>query len=278
VDEEHETVGIDRALTLTPSRRLPHDQHTPNINVDPTKRRGSEQLSPSSLSEHDRSGVSVARYKTPDHLRPLSAASNRSATPPLRRIDRSLSGDLRSASRLGEGKERDAKISPQQSAVPGPSTYDPFKDKGKARALDMADVYEGWGDAQGSPLSPTRPPSVRKRQSMQIMDLQSQVEQLASDNRALQDAKAKAEQEMEAAHYQRQVDTQVTTEAAEARDRQIREKDIEIAQMRDTLRNLEQEIARLTELNRNCTVLDMLCTIPVHCCSRLKLTHSIEQR
>ena len=85
------------------------------------------------------------------------------------------------------------------------------------------------------------------------MDLQTQVEQLASDNRALQDAKAKAEQEMEAAHYQRQVDTQVTTEAAEARVRQIREKDIEIAQMRDTLRNLEQEIARLTELNRNLT-------------------------
>jgi len=88
---------------------------------------------------------------------------------------------------------------------------------------------------------------------MQIMDLQSQVEQLASDNHALQDAKAKAEQEMEAAHYQRQVDTQVITEAVEARDRRIREKDIEIAQMRDTLRNLEQEIARLTELNRNLT-------------------------
>ena len=88
---------------------------------------------------------------------------------------------------------------------------------------------------------------------MQIMDLQTQVEQLASDNRALQDAKAKAEQEMEAAHYQRQVDTQVITEAVEARDRQIREKDIEIAQMRDTLRNLEQEIARLTELSRNLT-------------------------
>ena len=88
---------------------------------------------------------------------------------------------------------------------------------------------------------------------MQIMDLQTQVEQLASDNRALQDAKAKAEQEMEAAHYQRQVDTQVITEAVEARDRQIREKDIEIAQMRDTLRNLEQEIVRLTELSRNLT-------------------------
>ena len=85
------------------------------------------------------------------------------------------------------------------------------------------------------------------------MDLQTQVEQLASDNRALQDAKAKAEQEMEAAHYQRQVDTQVITEAVEARDRQIREKDIEIAQMRDTLRNLEQEIVRLTELSRNLT-------------------------
>ncbi|OCK79949.1 hypothetical protein K432DRAFT_55460 [Lepidopterella palustris CBS 459.81] len=141
VDEEHEMVGIDRSLSLSPARRLRHDQRSPPITIDPTKRSASSPLSPTAFS--DRSGGSVTRFKTPDHLRPLSAASNRSATPPLRRVDRSLSGDLRAASRLGEVSARGAKTPSQQSdiTIPGPSTYDPLKDKGKARAVDMADVY-----------------------------------------------------------------------------------------------------------------------------------------
>jgi hypothetical protein len=86
---------------------------------------------------------------------------------------------------------------------------------------------------------------------MQIVDLQTRLEQLATENRTLQDARALAEEEMQAAQYQRQVDTQVITEAVEARDRQLREKDIEIAQIQDTLRTLQQEVNRLTEVNNN---------------------------
>src|SRR6059058_4146396 len=106
----------------------------------------------------------------------------------------------------------------------------------------LTNLQEAWGEAQGSPMSPTRPPSVRKRQSMQIMDLQTQLEQLAAQNRSLEEAKAKAEESMQAAQYQRQVDSQVITEAVEARDREIHQKDIDIAQLRDTLRTLQADV------------------------------------
>lgn len=95
--------------------------------------------------------ASIARHRTPEQIRSLSRASigsNRSSTPPLRRVDRSQSGDLRQAAKLGIA----ALISAQQtrattdssaasaSATSGPSTYDPSRDKGKARAADMSDV------------------------------------------------------------------------------------------------------------------------------------------
>lgn len=81
------------------------------------------------------------------------------------------------------------------------------------------------------------------------MDLQSQLEHLAAQNKSLEDAKAKAEEAIQQAQYQRQVEEQVITEAVQARDREIQQKDIDIAQLRDTLQQLQQEVARLTELN-----------------------------
>jgi predicted nucleic acid-binding Zn-ribbon protein len=98
-------------------------------------------------------------------------------------------------------------------------------------------------------MSPTRPPSVRKRQSMQIMDLQSQIDQLAEHNQSLEDAKIRAEETLQATQHQRQVDEQLVAEAVEARDREIHQRDIDIAQLKDTLQRLHEEIARLTELN-----------------------------
>jgi uncharacterized protein YoxC len=102
-------------------------------------------------------------------------------------------------------------------------------------------------------MSPTRPPSVRKRQSMQIMDLQTQLEHLAAQNRSLEEARARAEETLQATSYQREVDAQFVNEAADARDREIQQKDIDIAQLHDTLQRLQGEIARLTELNNNLT-------------------------
>ena len=84
----------------------------------------------------------------PEQVRSSSGQSFRSSgTPPLRRVDRSLSGDLRGASREIDAKRR-AKLAEAAPAVPGiaaetiasSSTYDPLTDKGKTRG-DMADVY-----------------------------------------------------------------------------------------------------------------------------------------
>ncbi|KAF2478077.1 uncharacterized protein BDR25DRAFT_7658 [Lindgomyces ingoldianus] len=251
--------GVDRSMALSPARRL----RSPAV-TDPTKQRMGEQRSPSVLS--DRSTGGVARHKTPDHFQALSPASNRSATPPLRRVDRSLSGDLRSRASLGEVQARDTKNAQPDltdiaiaagataaiAAIASSSKYDPVRHKGKGRA-DMSDVYEAWGEAQGSPMSPTRPPSVRKRQSMQIMDLTTQLEQLAAQNRSLEEAKAKAEESMQAAQYQQDVDNQVIQETIQARDQEIHQKDIDIAQLRDTLRTLQGEVTRLTQLNNTLT-------------------------
>lgn len=100
-------------------------------------------------------------------------------------------------------------------------------------------------------MSPTtRAPSLRKRQSIQIMDLQQQLDQLATQNKALQEARTKAEEFVQAAQHQRQVDEQLVQEEVEARDREIRQKNIDIAQLNDTLRRLQEEITRLTELNK----------------------------
>ena len=99
----------------------------------------------------DRSIGGIIRHQTPDHLRPMSAASNRSATPPLRRVSRAASGDLRSEARLGSARSPDNNLAGYALAagataaivagIASSSKYDPVKDKGKGRAVDMPDVY-----------------------------------------------------------------------------------------------------------------------------------------
>lgn len=90
---------------------------------------------------------------------------------------------------------------------------------------------------------------MRKRQSIQILDLQSQLDQLAAQNQSVEEAKARAEESLQAAQHQRQIDEQLVIEASEARDREIHQRDIDIAQLRDTLQRLQEEITRLTVLN-----------------------------
>ena len=106
-----------------------------------------------SLGEHRTASVGSVQsdnsihaiIRTPDQMRSASGQSYRSSgTPPLRRVDRSASGDLRGASKLGEAKLRaktsEADLEPAINNIPSSSTYDPVTDKGKSRA-DMADVY-----------------------------------------------------------------------------------------------------------------------------------------
>ena len=273
--------SVDRTMTLSPARRMPRSSPS----ADPLKQYIAEQRSPSVQSQ--RSLSNIARLRSPDQERPMSSMSNISTRSDrsLRRVDRQTSGDLRSASRLGEASAQDAKsaqpnlsstaLAAGAAAIAGiaaPPVYDPVRGTGRGRRTSMAETFvsssqllrtsllitdcllqEAWGEAQRSPSSPSRPPSVRKRQSMQIMDLQTQLDQLAAQNSAVETAKAKAEEALQAAQHQRQVDEQLVLEEVEARDRQIHQRDIDIAQLKDTLQRLQEEIARLNQLNNALT-------------------------
>jgi len=104
---------------------------------------------------------------------------------------------------------------------------------------DMADIYDGYGAYPGSPVSPTRPPSVRKRQSMQqIRDLEAKVDQLASENRALAEAKIMAERHVEEAHLDYTRSSYAAEEALQTANAQLRERDEEISRLKEAIATL----------------------------------------
>jgi hypothetical protein len=99
-------------------------------------------------------------------------------------------------------------------------------------------------------MSPTRPPSVRSRRSMQqLKDLEARLDQLASENRLLATAKINAEQQLQDLHFAQSRTEHASQEALELRDAELREKDEAIAKMREALNMMQKEVARLKEVN-----------------------------
>src|SRR4051812_4512728 len=90
----------------------------------------------------------------------------------------------------------------------------------------------------GSPRSPTRPHSMRRRQSMQVLDLESRLEHIAAENRILADAKSQAER---------------TLESMQQHSSTLIERDAEIDSLKRTLDWLQNEVTRLTEVNDGLT-------------------------
>ena len=131
MDEEQHSVGLERSRSRSAENRAPSRHSVVSPLGEPPKQREGDHRSLSGASI--KSGDSInAIIRTPDHVRSASGLSYRSSgTPPLRRVDRSVSGDLRAKSLA---KSSDAE--PQVFA--SSSSYDPTKDKGKDK---MADVY-----------------------------------------------------------------------------------------------------------------------------------------
>ncbi|TGO32601.1 hypothetical protein BHYA_0303g00020 [Botrytis hyacinthi] len=196
-------------------------------------------------SQRSASNISVTRLRTPVPLDapqapqlPDSAKTNRSFTPPLRRSARKISGDprsLRQQSNIDLAKEIDpASINTATSTI-STNTANPTANEGRARAQDMADIYDGYGEGHmGSPRSPTRPHSMRRRQSMQVLELESKLDQLTAENRALAESKAHAE------HMLR------SSQGAPAA---LVERDAQIDLLKRTLSSMQDEVKRLTEVN-----------------------------
>ncbi|KAK8114237.1 hypothetical protein PG999_006306 [Apiospora kogelbergensis] len=211
------------------------------------------------------SNTSISRLRTPEalKLRPESPGqtgkprlhSSGTHTPPLRDLRRAqrMSGDLRSLGQHdhhGGGGSQSSLHSLDNNPNPtdGPSTAfvastdrhraaqstTPVANEGRVRASkDMAECYDGMGEGRiGSPRSPTRPQSMRRRQSMQVLELESKVEQLIAENRTLAEAKFRAESN----GNQRAAVT-------------VTERDAEIEQLKGALDGLRREVQRLTEVN-----------------------------
>lgn len=221
-----------------------------------------------------------AIIRTPDQFRSASGLSySSSGTPPLRRVDRSASGDLRGASRKSQDQAKNhTKSSSEFEAepelgvgIPSSSTYDPVTDKGKSRA-DMADVYvslhshfvghfhifgttntllqEGWGDVRGqSPMSPTRPPSMRKRQSMQLLDLETRLDQMVSENRLLASQKLTAEKALQEQARDYSQERRAYEEAMQEHKMYLKQKDSELSELKQIIEQLNDQAAHLTEVN-----------------------------
>ncbi|KAL9588114.1 MAG: hypothetical protein Q9203_003070, partial [Teloschistes exilis] len=218
------------------------------------KQREYERRSMSGASNRSIESIdAIIRTPPPDQMRSASGLSNRSSgTPPLRRSDRSISGDLRGANRKNADAKKGAKTVEAETETPIiPSSTSHDNDTGlrKSRVKEMANVFEGYGDSRGSPLSPTRPPSVRRRQSMQVLELESKLEQLVAENRSLFDAKSRAEHGLEEAAYGREQEISSYREGIESRDVWIQQKDTELTQLKETLESLQGQVEELQEVN-----------------------------
>ena len=254
-----------------------HHQHQRQLDL---------QQGPSPRAEPRRSAsnTSLSRHRTPEplRLRPESPGITRATatpTPPLRRVDKRMSGDLRalrqqsSSSNLAGGSRSSTPTTAHAAAALGlgaaalgaaaaaaaassssasklrkdksPSSSStsppppPVANESRVRSStrdgdkDMADVFDGYGEGRiGSPRSPTRPHSMRRRQSMQVLELESRVQQLLDDNRALTEARAHAEQNL-------------SQRAATV----LSDRDAEIEALKQSLQFLQNEVNRLTEVN-----------------------------
>lgn len=218
------------------------------------------------------SNTSMSRLRTPEplNLRPDSPGSVRSlhsATPPLRR--NRISGDLRAvslsqrsvselsasspATPTNKGKgDSDKKEAATAAAALGAgvaagaaalalasntsrasASTTPVANEGRVRSKDMADVYDGYGEGRiGSPRSPTRPHSMRRRQSMQVLDLENKVRELEAENLALSESR----------NVLQHMSNQRTSSA-------LAERDVTIGQLKQNLAFLQKEVERLTEVN-----------------------------
>jgi hypothetical protein len=87
---------------------------------------------------------------------------------------------------------------------------------------------------------------MRKRQSMHILDLEAKLDQLASENRYLQDAIDQTTPSRPSIDNNDGLQDTLKT-----RDLALRQKDAEIQQIRSLLEPLQREIAKLTDANNN---------------------------
>ena len=159
VDEENHSVDLER------SRSRNRDNHGDRGSSGRRSQPPSLIIDPARHPESERRSISGASIRSSDSINAIirSPATHSSSTPPLRRVDRSVSSDLRAASRRSgasgasnddakaakpggaeaDRQEQARELQPDeaQQVIASSSTYDPTTDKGKGRITKMTDVY-----------------------------------------------------------------------------------------------------------------------------------------
>ncbi|KAM0455459.1 hypothetical protein ACHAPV_007801 [Trichoderma viride] len=220
-----------KAILTEPQPRSVSDSQIPSATrAQPDPARADPSNGPAPQSPPNSGAM---RQRTPERrkLSPqadaVSGSTVRSSsipTPGLRRADKRGS-DLRS---LRQQNTSSNSIAPSEV---------PVANEGRVRAKDKTDVFDGLGEGQfGSPRSPTRPHSMRRRQSMQVLELEARVEQLIAENRLLSDARHSSEQ-----HLSHRVVTALS------------DRDTQIEALNQRLKFLKGEVSRLTEVNEGLT-------------------------
>lgn len=86
---------------------------------------------------------------------------------------------------------------------------------------------------------------------MQVLELESKLDQLVSENQLLHDARQRAERSLEDATRDRSEEIDSYREGLETRDTWLRQKDSEINQLKETLESLQSQVVHLTEVNES---------------------------
>ncbi|KAL2886787.1 hypothetical protein HOO65_060617 [Ceratocystis lukuohia] len=197
------------------------------------------------------SNTSLVRQSTPA-LAPRPGSSSSTANVRslrLRRTDRRLTAGLRGSQSHNdltlnqEGTERleDFRSSLHSIRAAEDGNSDPIANEGRVRAKEATkddaeperECYEGLGDAQmGSPMSSVRPHSMRRRQSMQVIELTNHVNQLIEENQALMEERQNFE-------------VGIARQAAAV----LTERNAEIDNLKHTLIQVRKELSRIREVN-----------------------------
>lgn len=85
---------------------------------------------------------------------------------------------------------------------------------------------------------------------MQVLELESKLDQLVAENRSLHDARQRAERGLEEAARERGQEIDSYREGIETRDMWIQQKDTEIVELKTTLETLRSQVEHLTEVNQ----------------------------
>ncbi|KAL1889351.1 hypothetical protein Cpir12675_005824 [Ceratocystis pirilliformis] len=197
------------------------------------------------------SNTSLVRQSTlPLAPRPGSSSSTANVRSlRLRRTDRRLTAGLRGSqshndltlNQEGTEKLEDFRSSLYSIRAAEDGNSDPIANEGRVRAKEAAkdeaeserECYEGLGDAQmGSPISSVRPHSMRRRQSMQVIELTNHVNQLIEENQALMEERQNFE-------------VGIARQAAAV----LTERNAEIDNLKHTLIQVRKELSRIREVN-----------------------------